>query len=95
MRPWSVDFGTASDLKFRDAKHPVFLAAGCGWDQGDGRQSYLPSVLPHSTMSPNETSCDLPLFTVLARGAGLTRNEAEASVAIRDCIGWIPDNSIK
>ena len=34
-----------------------FWVPGC-----DGRQSYLPSVLPHSAMLPNETSCDLPLF---------------------------------
>jgi len=28
----------------------------------DGRQSYLPSVLPHSAMLPNKVCCDLSLF---------------------------------
>jgi len=30
----TVDFGTASDLKFRDTKQRVFSAAGRGWNWG-------------------------------------------------------------
>jgi hypothetical protein len=32
--PNTVDFGTASDLKLRDAKQPVFSAPGRGWNWG-------------------------------------------------------------